>query len=125
MRRVLAGLCAVAVLALVATALVKRTSLAFTLGVGAVIPVLSLEPGQEACPWWNGAPTFFPPTLDPKRMVAYVAGAEGCMSATASKTPMDEQKDYVGLPPCCTQQGPICGIEINSARAILAEDDEL
>jgi alcohol dehydrogenase (cytochrome c) len=65
------------------------------------------KPGQEACPWWNGAPTFFPPTLDPKRMVAYVAGAEGCMSATASKTPMDEQKDYVGLPPCCTQQGRV------------------
>ena len=33
----------------------------------------------RSCPWWNGSPTFFPPTLDPKRMVAYVAGAEGCM----------------------------------------------
>jgi len=63
--------------------------------------------GEEACPWWNGSPTFFPPTLDAKRGVAYVAGAEGCISATASKTPMDENKDYVGLPPCCTEQGRI------------------
>ena len=63
--------------------------------------------GEEACPWWNGSPTFFPPTLDAKRGVAYVAGAEGCISATASKTPMDENKDYVGLPPCCTEQGRV------------------
>jgi alcohol dehydrogenase (cytochrome c) len=63
--------------------------------------------GEEACPWWNGSPTFFPPTLDAKRGVAYVAGAEGCISGTASKTPMDENKDYIGLPPCCTEQGRI------------------
>jgi len=63
--------------------------------------------GEEACPWWNGSPTFFPPTLDAKRGVAYVAGAEGCISGTASKTPMDENKDYVGLPPCCTEQGRV------------------
>src|SRR6266545_6605651 len=63
--------------------------------------------GEEACPWWNGSPTFFPPTLDAKRGVAYVAGAEGCISATASKTPMDENKDYVGLPPCCNEQGRV------------------
>jgi alcohol dehydrogenase (cytochrome c) len=65
------------------------------------------KPGQEACPWWNGAPTFFPPTLDAKRMIAYVAGAEGCISGTASKTALDEKKDYVGLPPCCSEQGKI------------------
>jgi alcohol dehydrogenase (cytochrome c) len=63
--------------------------------------------GEEACPWWNGSPTFFPPTMDTKRGIAYVAGAEGCISGTASKTPMDENKDYVGLPPCCTEQGRI------------------
>jgi alcohol dehydrogenase (cytochrome c) len=63
--------------------------------------------GEEACPWWNGSPTFFPPTMDAKRGIAYVAGAEGCISGTASKTPMDENKDYVGLPPCCTEQGRI------------------
>jgi alcohol dehydrogenase (cytochrome c) len=63
--------------------------------------------GEEACPWWNGSPTFFPPTLDAKRGIAYVAGAEGCISGTASKTPMDENKDYVGLPPCCTEQGRV------------------
>jgi alcohol dehydrogenase (cytochrome c) len=69
--------------------------------------VMRGKPGEESCPWWNGAPTFFPPTLDAKRMVAYVAGAEGCMSRTAVKTPMDEKKDYVGLPPCCTEQGRV------------------
>jgi len=29
------------------------------------------------------------------------------MSSTTSKTPMDEKKDYVGLPPCCTEQGKV------------------
>ena len=41
-------------------------------------------------------------------MIAYVAGAEGCISAAPPcKTPMDEKKDYVGLPPCCTEQGRV------------------
>ena len=75
--------------------------------VYAGVGVMREKPGQESCPWWNGAPTFFPPTLDAKRMIAYVAGAEGCISSTAVKTPMDEKKDYVGLPPCCTEQGRI------------------
>jgi alcohol dehydrogenase (cytochrome c) len=65
------------------------------------------KPGQEACPWYNGSPTFFPPTLDQKRMIAYVAGAEGCWAGTNIKTPLDENKDYVGLPPCCQEQGRI------------------
>jgi alcohol dehydrogenase (cytochrome c) len=60
---------------------------------------------QEDCPWWGGAPTFFPPTFDQKRMIAYVAGAEGCVTGTALKTPLDENKDYVGLPPCCSTGG--------------------
>jgi len=71
------------------------------------IGVRRAKRGEEACPWWNGAPTFFPPTLDAKRGVAYVAGAEGCISGTGSRTPMDENKDYVGLPPCCTEQGRV------------------
>jgi alcohol dehydrogenase (cytochrome c) len=75
--------------------------------VYAGVGVMREKPGQESCPWWNGSPTFFPPTLDAKRMIAYVAGAEGCISSTASKTPMDEKKDYVGLPPCCTEQGRV------------------
>jgi len=45
--------------------------------------------------------------MDAKRMIAYVAGAEGCISSTAVKSPMDDKKDYVGLPPCCTEQGRI------------------
>ena len=63
------------------------------------------KPAQEDCPWWGGAPTFFPPTLDAKRMIAYVTGAEGCVTGTADRTPLEETKDYVGLPPCCSQQG--------------------
>ena len=72
-------------------------------GVG----VMREKPGQESCPWWGGAPTFFPPTMDAKRMIAYVAGAEGCIASTTNKTPMDDKKDYVGLPPCCTEQGRV------------------
>jgi alcohol dehydrogenase (cytochrome c) len=61
--------------------------------------------GQELCPWWSGAPTFFPPTYDAKRMVAYVAGAEGCSGGTSIKTPMDENRDWVGQRMCCFEQG--------------------
>jgi alcohol dehydrogenase (cytochrome c) len=71
------------------------------------IGVRRAKRGEEACPWWNGSPTFFPPALNAKRGVAYVAGAEGCISGTASKTPMDENKDYVGLPPCCSEHGRV------------------
>jgi alcohol dehydrogenase (cytochrome c) len=60
---------------------------------------------QEDCPWWGGSPTFFPPTLDQKRLIAYVSGAEGCVTGTAVRTPLDENKDYVGLPPCCNTGG--------------------
>ena len=63
--------------------------------------------GEEACPWWNGSPTFFPPTMDAKRGIAYVAGAEGCISGTLNKTALDEKKDYVGLPPCCSEHGRV------------------
>src|SRR6266699_787788 len=75
--------------------------------VYAGVGVMREKPGQESCPWWNGSPTFFPPTMDAKRMIAYVAGAEGCISSTAVKSPMDENKDYVGLPTCCAEQGRI------------------
>jgi alcohol dehydrogenase (cytochrome c) len=63
------------------------------------------KPGQEACPWYSGSPTFFPPTFDAKRMIAYVSGAEGCSGGTIVRTPMDEQKDWVGLRMCCQEQG--------------------
>src|SRR6266446_2634834 len=63
------------------------------------------KPGQEACPWYNGSPTFFPPTFDAKRMIAYVSGAEGCSGGTIVQTPMDEKKDWVGLRMCCQEQG--------------------
>jgi alcohol dehydrogenase (cytochrome c) len=70
-------------------------------GIGA----LRGKPGQEACPWWSGSPTFFPPTFDPKRMIAYVAGGEGCTAGYTIKTPMDESKDWVGLRMCCQEVG--------------------
>jgi alcohol dehydrogenase (cytochrome c) len=63
------------------------------------------KPGQEACPWYSGSPTFFPPTFDAKRMIAYVSGAEGCSGSTVIQTPMDENKDWVGLRMCCQEQG--------------------
>jgi alcohol dehydrogenase (cytochrome c) len=75
--------------------------------VYAGVGVMREKPGQESCPWWNGSPTFFPPTLDAKRMIAYVAGAEGCIASTTVKSPMDDKQDYVGLPPCCTEQGRV------------------
>jgi alcohol dehydrogenase (cytochrome c) len=69
------------------------------------IGTLRNKPGQEACPWWGGSPTFFPPTFDAKRMIAYVAGAEGCTAGYTIKIPMDETKDWVGQRMCCQEAG--------------------
>src|ERR1043166_912532 len=82
-------------------------------GVGA----LRGKRGEESCPWWGGAPTFFPPTLDAARGIAYVAGAEGCITGRAIKTPMDETKDYVGQRPCCAEGG-----RVNAHGALWALD---
>jgi alcohol dehydrogenase (cytochrome c) len=79
---------------------------------------------QTDCPWWGGAPTFFPPTFDQKRMIAYVAGAEGCVTGTAEKNPLDENKDYVGRPPCCSQggkaaaHGAIWALDVRTGKVI-------
>jgi alcohol dehydrogenase (cytochrome c) len=70
-------------------------------GIGA----LRGKPGQEACPWWSASPTFFPPTFDSRRMIAYVAGGEGCTAGYSIKTPMDESKDWVGKRMCCQEVG--------------------
>ena len=89
-------------------------------GVG----VMREKPGQESCPWWGGAPTFFPPTMDAKRMIAYVAGAEGCVTGTADRQPLDEGKDYVGLPPCCSQggktaaHGALWALDVRTGRVV-------
>jgi alcohol dehydrogenase (cytochrome c) len=69
------------------------------------IGTLRNKPGQESCPLWNGSPTFFPPTFDAKRMIAYVAGAEGCTAGYTIRTPMDETKDWVGQRMCCQEAG--------------------
>jgi alcohol dehydrogenase (cytochrome c) len=83
--------------------------------------------GQELCPWWSGAPTFFPPTYDAKRMVAYVAGAEGCSGGTSIKTPMDENRDWVGQRMCCFEQGrasahgALWAIDVRTGKVIAKE----
>jgi len=82
------------------------------------------KPGQEACPWYSGAPTFFPPTFDAKRMIAYVSGAEGCSGGTIVRTPMDEKKDWVGLRMCCQEQGratahgALWALDVRSGRIV-------
>ena len=63
------------------------------------------KPGRQACPWWSGSPTFFPPTFDAKRQIAYASGGEGCTTGYVIKTPMDESKDWVGLRMCCQETG--------------------
>src|SRR5258708_22787831 len=63
------------------------------------------RPALRTCPGWAAAPTFYPPALDQKRMTADAGAAEGCVTGTADRTPLDEAKDYVGLPPCCSQAG--------------------
>ena len=60
---------------------------------------------EESCPWHSGSPTFYPPTFDAKRMIAYVAGSEGCFGGVEMKKTMDEKADYIGRPMCCEEQG--------------------
>ncbi len=89
-------------------------------GIGA----LRGKPGQEVCPWYNGAPTFYPPTFDAKRQIAYVAGAEGCYGGDEIQKPMDEAKDYIGLPVCCfehaknTAHGAIWALDVKTGKVI-------
>jgi alcohol dehydrogenase (cytochrome c) len=83
--------------------------------------------GSELCPWWSGAPTFFPPTYDAKRMVAYVAAAEGCSAGTSIKTPMDENRDWVGQRMCCFEQGrtnvhgSLWAIDVRTGKVVTKE----
>jgi alcohol dehydrogenase (cytochrome c) len=85
------------------------------------------KPGQAACPWWGGSPTFFPPTFDPKRMVAFVAGGEGCTAGYSIKTPMDENKDWVGQRMCCqevgraTAHGALWALDVRSGKVVAKE----
>jgi alcohol dehydrogenase (cytochrome c) len=85
------------------------------------------KPGQAACPWWSGSPTFFPPTFDPKRMVAFVAGGEGCTAGYSIKTPMDENKDWVGQRMCCqevgraTAHGALWALDVRSGKVVAKE----
>src|SRR5258705_3587720 len=63
------------------------------------IGVRRAKRGEEACPWWNGAPTFFPPTLDAQRGIAYVAGGARCPSSTPPPNPHGPEEEHFGLPP--------------------------
>ncbi|MEA2988133.1 MAG: hypothetical protein QOG83_844 [Alphaproteobacteria bacterium] len=96
-------------------------------GIGA----LRGKRGEEACPWHSGAPTFFPPTLDAKRMIAYVAGAEGCRPTNSIKTPMDETKDYVGQRACCQEQGravahgSIWAVDLRTGKVVAKDTSRL
>ena len=91
------------------------------------IGTLRNKPGQEACPWWGGSPTFFPPTFDGGRMIAYVAGAEGCTAGYTIKTPMDETKDWVGQRMCCQEvgrssaHGTLWAIDVRTGKVIAKE----
>src|SRR4051794_29474452 len=49
MPKVVAGVCALAVVALAVVAFAQRTSMAFTLGVAPATPAVTLEPGKTAC----------------------------------------------------------------------------
>ena len=83
--------------------------------------------GEESCPWYSGAPTFFPPTYDAKRQIAYVAGAEGCFSGYVIQKPMDEDKDWVGLRMCCqetgraTAHGALWALDVRTGKVIAKE----
>ncbi|HEY7298663.1 MAG TPA: PQQ-binding-like beta-propeller repeat protein [Xanthobacteraceae bacterium] len=91
------------------------------------IGTLRNKPGQEACPWWSGSPTFFPPTFDAKRMIAYVAGGEGCTAGYIIKTPMDETKDWVGQRMCCqavgrsSAHGALWALDVRTGKVIAKE----
>ena len=67
--------------------------------------VMRGKAAEDSCPWHSGSPTFYPPTFDAKRMIAYVAGSEGCFGGVEIKTQMDEKADYVGREMCCEDQG--------------------
>jgi alcohol dehydrogenase (cytochrome c) len=91
------------------------------------IGTLRNKPGQESCPLWNGSPTFFPPTFDAKRMIAYVAGAEGCTAGYTIKIPMDETKDWVGQRMCCQEagrssaHGALWAVDVRTGKLIAKE----
>ena len=92
------------------------------------IGTLRSKPGEEACPWWSGSPTFFPPTFDAKRKIAYVAGGEGCTTGYVIKTPMDETKDWVGKRMCCqetgrvTAHGALWALDVRTGKVVAKQE---
>jgi len=83
--------------------------------------------GTESCPWHSGAPTFFPPTYDAKRQIAFVAGAEGCFAGYVINKPMDENKDWVGQRMCCqetgraTAHGALWALDVRTGEVVAKE----
>jgi alcohol dehydrogenase (cytochrome c) len=80
--------------------------------------------GQESCPAWSGAPTFFPPTYDAKRQIAFVAAAEGCTQGYTISKPMEEAKDWVGTRMCCQEvgrqavHGSLWAVDVRSGKVV-------
>ena len=50
---------------------------------------------RSVCPDFSGAPTYWPGSLDPRRMIAYQVTTVGCNNLTLN-TPGDSAKDYRG-----------------------------
>ena len=77
---------------------------------------------RKTCPDFNGAPTYFPPTYDPVRQIAYVASGVGCFDLSLA-TPLDVAKDYRGEAmggwrsvKDARQYGHITGIDVTTGQ---------
>jgi alcohol dehydrogenase (cytochrome c) len=51
------------------------------------------ETSQNVCPYFYGAPTYFPPTYDARRQMAWAVASNGCFSQTLTQ-PIDQKKDW-------------------------------
>ena len=67
------------------------------------------KPGEELCPWWNGSPTFFPPTYGRQAQRGLCGGRRGLhLRARSIKTPMDENQATMSASrTCCSEHGRI------------------
>jgi alcohol dehydrogenase (cytochrome c) len=52
--------------------------------------------GRDVCPWHSGAPTYWPPHFDAKRLVAYTQGILGCADYHRTAALPDVTQNWVG-----------------------------